>query len=57
MQPQCIPLFKKKLDHDNEKDHIHLPTGLLIELEEDFSEEEGTNAVGENGEGDFAGGG
>ena len=41
----------------NKQDLIHLPTGLLIELEEDFGEEDGANAVGEKGEGDFTGGG
>lgn len=32
-------------------------TGLLIELEEDFGEEDRATGVGEKGEGDFTGGG
>lgn len=36
---------------------LGISTGLLIELEEDFDEEEGTTAVGEKDEGDFTGGG
>ena len=51
-------MFKAMPGHGNEQDLIHLPTGLLIELdEEDFDEEEGTTAVGEKDEGDFTGGG
>ena len=56
-QPQCIPMFKEKLDHGNKQDLIHLPTGLLIELEEDFGEEDRVTDVGEKGEGDFTDGG
>ena len=50
-------MFKAMPGHGTEQDLIHLPTGLLIELEEDFDEEEGTTAVGEKDEGDFTGGG
>lgn len=50
-------MFKEKPGHGNKQDLFHLPTGLLIELEEDFGEEDGANTVGEKGEGDFTGGG
>ena len=50
-------MFNEKPDHGNKKDLIHLPTGLFIELEEDFGEEDRATAVGEKGEGDFTGGG
>ena len=52
-----LSVFKEKPDHGSKKDLIHIPTGLLIELEEDFGEEDRATAVGEKGEGDFTGGG
>lgn len=52
-----LSVFKEKPDHGNKLDLVHLPTGLLIELGEDFGEEDRATAVGEKAEGDFTGGG